>query len=171
MEVRLAPASTSITFQLKATMHTVHGSAGLRQGWIRFDPLTGDASGEIVVDATSADTGNGSRDKKMHNKVLRSVDFRSIVLRPERIEGTVNGAGESEVTLVGTLELAGSSHPIRIPMTVDLKKDRVTIKARFEVPYVEWGLKNPSTLLLRVSKEVEVSIEAQGEIVPTAGAL
>lgn len=170
MEVRLDPGATSITFELKATMHTVHGTARLKQGWIQFDPSTGLASGEIVVDATSADTGNGSRDKKMHNKVIRSADFPEIVLRPQRIEGELKGEGASEVTILGTMELVGTSHQMRIPLRVDIEDGRLSVEGRFAVPYVEWGLKNPSTFLLRVSKEVDVVIAATGTIVqPSEG--
>jgi hypothetical protein len=32
------------------------------------------------------------------------------------------------------------------------------------VPYVEWGLEDPSNLFLRVAKQVEVRLEAQGAL-------
>ena len=161
-EVMVNPASSSVSFELKATLHTVHGTASLSSGRFRFDPAAGRASGEIVVDATSADTGNGSRDKKMHLKVLRTAEHPRIVLRPERIEGDLKVQGRSSVELVGTMELSGSSHPVRIPLDVRIEHDRVVADADFEVPYVEWGLKDPSSFALRVAKVVFVSVHLEG---------
>jgi hypothetical protein len=35
---------------------------------------------------------------------------------------------------------------------------------RFSVPYVKWGLKNPSTFILRVSDSVDIDIRASGQL-------
>ena len=69
MQVDLDPARTTIEFTLPATLHTVHGSFKLKSGTIRFDTAIGVASGEIIADATSGNTGNKGRDKKMHAAV------------------------------------------------------------------------------------------------------
>jgi hypothetical protein len=34
------------------------------------------------------------------------------------------------------------------------------------IPYIAWGLKNPSTFFLHVSDEVEVDITAAGRVLP-----
>ncbi|MFQ5349388.1 MAG: hypothetical protein ACE5EG_02970, partial [Thermoanaerobaculia bacterium] len=47
---------------------------------------------------------------------------------------------------------------------VSFDGDEVTATASLEVPYVAWGMKNPSKRLLRVSKEVAVEIAAVGRI-------
>jgi hypothetical protein len=38
------------------------------------------------------------------------------------------------------------------------------------VPYVEWGLKDPSKFVLRVAKEVVVAITAHAKITPVIDA-
>lgn len=161
IQVSLQPESTTIEFTLKATMHTVHGTAGLDRADFTIDTSSGVASGEAVVVSGSTGTQNDKRDKKMHSKVLLSATHPRVVIRAERIKGNLNLEGTSEITLVGTMELIGAEHPISIPMTVAMTGETATVEASFSVPYVEWGLKDPSTFVLRVGKEVPVTVHAE----------
>jgi polyisoprenoid-binding protein YceI len=160
IRIELDPDTTAISFELKATMHTVHGTAKLASGIFAFDTSTGVATGQAVVEAASADTDNDKRDKKMHDEVLLSAEHPRIVLRADRFEGRLAEAGTSEITFVGSLEVLGRPHPIRIPMSVTVDGDAATVSATFAVPYVEWGLDDPSTFVLRVAKEVPVTIRS-----------
>ncbi len=170
-KVDLDPNRTEVSFTLKATMHTVHGTAKLASGSLLIDPTTGVVDGEIVIDAPSAETGNGSRDKKMHGKVLLSGDHPRIVLRPERLEGILTSGQNTSVTLVGDLVLLGTPHPISIPLDIQIDGPSFTATAEFTVPYVEWGLKDPSTFVLRVAKEVKVQVHSEGTLVDETGGL
>lgn len=165
VRVELDPEATSIAFELSATLHTVHGTAELERGSFVFDTESGEASGEAVVAASSADTGNNKRDRKMHGKVLLSSDHPTISIRAEKLEGPLSLSGDSEVTLVGSMVLLGSVHPIRVPMKVSIDGDRATVEASFAVPYVDWGLEDPSTFVLRVGKEVPVTVRASDVVV------
>ena len=168
-QVDLDPERTRLPFQLKATMHTVHGEAHLASGWLRVDPLTAAASGEIVVEAATADTGNASRDKKMHRKVLESDDHPTIVLRPTRVEGPLDRGGAVDVVLVGKFELLGTPHEVSIPISLQLDGAEFSGSASFTIPYVEWGLEDPSTFVLRVAKEVLVTVETEGTLIVGGG--
>jgi hypothetical protein len=42
--------------------------------------------------------------------------------------------------------------------------DKLTAEIAFPVPYVKWGMKNPSTFILRVSQTVEIEIHAVASI-------
>ena len=99
VQIHLPPESTTIDFTLKATMHTVHGTASLDHADFTIDTETGEASGEAVVASASADTENKKRDKKMHTKVLLSDAHPRIVFRARSIEGDLNPAGTSEINL------------------------------------------------------------------------
>jgi hypothetical protein len=156
---------SGVEFELKATLHTVRGSAEIEEGDLRLDPVSGTIRGRVVVSALSAETGNGSRDKKMHAKVLLSERFPTIVLRPERYAGTLELEGESSLNLVATMEIIGTRHEISMPLAVAIRDGRVIADAEFRVPYVEWGLKNPSNFALRVAKEVLVTVHLEGKLV------
>ncbi len=162
--VDFAPDASKIIFTLGATLHEVEGSARLDSGWVAFDSAAGSLDGEIVVDAGSAETGNRKRDRDMHVKVLESEEHPRIVFRPESFEGELAAAGASRVTVRGRLEIHGGEHPLEAPAEVVLEGDRLRVAATFEVPYVEWGMRDPSKFLLRVAKSVEVAVELEGTL-------
>jgi len=165
----LDPAETDVSFTLGATLHTVHGSAPLARGVVVFDPDGGVASGEIVVEARLAETGNDKRDRDMHEKVLISPRFPSVVLRPTRTEENVPVSGKANITVHGTVELTGRPHEIAVPVEVIVTGNAVAIRAEFELPYVDWGLEDPSKFLLAVDKHVAVTVAGSGTL--SAGGL
>jgi polyisoprenoid-binding protein YceI len=160
----LDPAKTRITFLLGATGHDVEGAFALRSGALRLDPATGAASGEIVVDLTVGKTGNDSRDGTMQEKVLKTPKFPVATLRAERFTGTLAASGSSQITLEGTLSLHGTDHPVKIPAKVAIAGTHLSATAELPVPFVEWGLTDPSIMFLRVEKVVQVRLVVEGEL-------
>ena len=130
----------------------------LKRGDIRFDPATGAAGGELVVDAASGESGSDARDSRMHKNILESDRFPEIVFRPDRIDGKVVSEGQSHVQLHGIFSIHGADHEISMPVDVQASEGRYSATANFVVPYVKWGMKNPSTLFLRVSQQVDITI-------------
>jgi polyisoprenoid-binding protein YceI len=162
--IEIDPPSSSISFTLSATLHTVHGTAAVESGSIIFDPATGSAIGEIAVSASSASTDNRKRDKKMHLKVLRSGDFPKIVLHARSIEGRVAATGSSEIVLHSVMEILGRRHDLDVTLNIEIAGDRFTARGAITIPYVDWGLTDPSTFVLRVAKQVEVKVLVAGTI-------
>jgi len=162
--LRLDPAATAVTFTLDSTFHEVHGRFTLEAGEIVFDPLAGHASGEIVVAAASASTDNARRDRKMHETVLESARFPRIVFTPRRLAGAYRAAGDSAVELSGTLSIHGDAHEVTIPATLHGVDGRLTGAAKLSIPFVEWGMKDPSVLMFRVAKRVDVTLEFVGAL-------
>jgi polyisoprenoid-binding protein YceI len=166
--VTLDPAKTNIEFTLGASLHTVHGTFKLRSGSIRFDPASGKASGEIAVAATSGDSGSDGRDKKMHEEVLESQKFNEIVFTPTEVHGSIASQGTSQVSVAGVIRLHGQDHPLTLDFSVQPGAGgQIQANTKFSVPYVKWGLKNPSTFLLKVSDAVEIDIHATGQLTST----
>jgi polyisoprenoid-binding protein YceI len=157
--LHIEPAHTEVEYLLGATLHSVHGTFHLKRGDFTFDPATGKATGELVVDAASGSSGNESRDKKMHQDILQSAKYPDIVFRPDRVDGKVATSGHSDVQLHGVFSLHGADHEMMVPLSVDAANGGYQAVATFTVPYIKWGLKNPSTFLLRVSDKVEITVK------------
>jgi len=162
--VNLDPAQTKIWWTLGATLHTVHGTFKLKSGSLTFDPQSGAASGEIIVDATSGDSGNHSRDQKMHKEVLESQRYPAIIFSPTHVMGKVADSGTSNLQVQGVFHIHGANHDLTLSLPVERSGDTVKASSSFVVPYQEWGLKDPSTFFLKVEKTVSLSISSVGRI-------
>jgi polyisoprenoid-binding protein YceI len=160
----LDPDQSKVHWTLGTTLHTVHGTFAFKNGSLRLDPESGKASGEIVVHATSGDSDNDSRDKKMHKEVLESARYAEIVFRPDRVDGKVSRQGSSTVQVHGVFGLHGSEHELTVPVQAELAGDHWTGSAKFSVPFIDWGLKNPSTFLLKVNHAVDIELEMKGRL-------
>lgn len=162
--LHLDPAQSKLTWTLGSTLHTVHGKFNLKSGVLKFDPVSGRASGEFVAYATSGESGNDGRDKKMHSEILESARFPDIVFRPTRIDGKVSQAGTCDVQLQGKFFLHGSEHEITVPVHAELTANHWKGSAKFSVPYIAWGLKSPNTFLLKADPAVEIELELSGTL-------
>jgi polyisoprenoid-binding protein YceI len=162
----LDPEKTTISFALGATFHTVHGTFRVKGGAIRFDPSTGVASGGVVVDATSGQTGNKKRDRTMHRDVLQSQRYPEITFTPTRVTGNVPQQGQSRVQVEGIIRLQDSDHPVTLPLQVQANGNELRASTLFIIPYVAWGLKNPSNIFLHVADKVELTVVATGKLTP-----
>jgi len=155
---------TTISFTLGDVLHTVKGTFHLKQGSLLLDPASGKLTGEIIVDSKSGDSGSGMRDRKMHREVLESDRYPDITFRPNRMEGTVGSSGKSSVHVHGIFSIHGSDHELTVPAEVEMLPDRWTATLHFAVPYAKWGMKNPSTLFLKVSESVDIDLSAAGSV-------
>ena len=63
LRLQFTPADTSIKFTLGDILHTIHGSFDLKRGNVEYDLADGGVRGILLVDATSGQSGNRSRDR------------------------------------------------------------------------------------------------------------
>lgn len=159
--LELNPAQTQVAFTLNDVLHTVHGSFQLKRGTISYDLKTGRCSGEMIIDAQSGASGSEARDKRMHKNILESAKYPEIIFRPDRVEGSLSAA-----MVHGLFTIHGVSHEMTMTVDAHPAGDTVEVKANFVVPYVQWGMKNPSTLFLRVGDTVKIDVDGHGTIRP-----
>jgi polyisoprenoid-binding protein YceI len=156
------PNQSRVEFTLGDILHTVHGTFHLKSGNLRFDSTTGVAEGQLTVGADSGDSGNKARDHKMKNEILETQDYPDIIFAPRQVKGAIASQGKSQLELDGIMILHGQSHPMEIAIPLTVNGYTASADIPFEIPYVKWGLKNPSTLFLRVSEKVEINVHVVG---------
>jgi polyisoprenoid-binding protein YceI len=155
----LVPATTEVHFTLHDVLHTVHGSFQLKKGTIRFDPDSGKASGEIVVDVTSGASGSDARDSRMHREILESQRYPEATFTPDHVEGKLPPEGQSQIDVHGVFKIHGSDHELTLRFQVERVGAQYTASTHFSIPYVQWGMKNPSNFVLKVDKTVDLDIK------------
>jgi polyisoprenoid-binding protein YceI len=160
----LDPAASEVSFDVGATGHDVHGTVAVGSGEILFDSTNGTASGEIVVGAATAQTGNGKRDATLRNDVFEVLRYPEIRFVARRFTGELPTSGSGDVTLEGSLVLLGKEHPLSLPAHVTVSGPRVSAETVFTVPFLDWGLHDPSVFFLRVSNLVAIKVKTMGTL-------
>ena len=161
--IEVDAAKSKVHYTLETTVHTVHGMFALKDGSkLHFDPTTGKASGELAAYATSGESGNKSRDERMYKEILETRKYPDFVFRPNQVEGKVNPEGASDIKLHGVMSIHGGEHEIVAQVHEELAGGQCKGTAKFDVPYIEWGIKDPSNWLLKVKPVVHVEVEIAG---------
>lgn len=162
--LQLDASRTLVEFRLGGALHTTHGKFQLKSGTIKADSSTGKAEGVIVIDAASGDSGDLLRDSRMKDSVLEAEKYPEISFSPRHIDGHLNARGSFKAKLEGLLKLHGADHEITIDTQGTLIDANLVATGHFVIPYVEWGLRDPSVLFLTVAKEVDIGIATAGRL-------
>jgi polyisoprenoid-binding protein YceI len=163
--LELDPSRTLIEFELPGSLHTTHGNFKLKRGVIDADPATGLASGLIVINAASGSSGVGARDQQMRTSVLEADKYPEITFLPDHVSGQLGADGQFQAKLQGLLTLRGDRHEVVLDVRGQLKGDELFASSHLAIPYVDWGMRDPSLLFLRVDEHVNIDITTAGVVV------
>jgi polyisoprenoid-binding protein YceI len=158
------PDASEVKMTLKTTHEVVNGTFHIQSGSIEFERSNPKMSGSVVVLAGSGETGNGSRDKKMNKDVLEVEQHATVSFEPKSYAGAITTSGDSTIQVTGIFTLLGTPHEITIPMLVHLEGTTATVKTHFAVPYIQWGLKDPSFMFWKAEKDVAIDLFLNGRL-------
>ncbi len=158
------PDISEVKMTLNTTHEVVSGSFHIQSGSIEFDRGTAKMLGSVVVLAGSGNTGNDSRDKRMNKDILKVEQYATVSFEPKTYTGAIAPSGESTIQATGIFTLLGTPHEITIPMQVHLDGASATAKSHFVVPYIQWGLKDPSFMFWKADKDVAIDLLLSGTI-------
>ena len=161
------PDASKVAFTLGGNFHHVDGTFHVQSGSISFERSAPTMSGTVVVAAGSGNSGEPSRDKKMTNDVLEVKRFADVSFVPKSYQGTIAPSGDSTIQVAGVFTLHGTPHDITVPIEIHIEGTSLTAKGQFAVPYVAWGLKDPSWFVAKVAKEVGIDLTLVGTVAPS----
>ena len=158
------PDASEVKMKLNTTHEVVNGTFHIQSGSINFDRTTSHISGIVIVAAGSGKTGNDSRDKKMNKDILKVDQFATVSFAPKAYNGTIAASGDSTIQVSGVFTLLGNPHDLTIPMQIHMDGAKATARAQFVVPYVQWGLKNPSFMFWKAENDVAIDLNLVGQV-------
>ena len=158
------PDASEVKMKLNTTHEVVNGTFHVQSGWIEFDRSATKISGIVVVAAGTGKTGNDSRDKKMNKDILKVDQYTTVSFAPKTYTGTIPDSGDATLQVSGVFTLLGTPHDLTVPMQIHIDGNTATAKAQFIVPYVQWGLKNPSFLIWKAENDVAIGLSLAGNI-------
>ena len=158
------PDASEVKMKLNTTHEVVNGTFHIQSGSINFDPTASHISGIVIVAAGSGKTGNDSRDKKMNKDILKVDQYTTVSFAPKTYTGTITPSGDSTIQVSGVFTLLGNPHDLTIPMQVHMDGSKATARAQFVVPYVQWGLKNPSFMFWKAENDVSIDLNLVGQV-------
>jgi polyisoprenoid-binding protein YceI len=127
-------ATSTVGFTLSGS-HLVEGTFKVMSGDFSLDPQSGVMQGMVTVDASTG-----------------------------KFTGQVKDSGDSTGQVDGTFTLLGKGHPLTVPMVVHVEGNHFTATGSFVVPYVNWGMKDPSWFVMKMAKEVKVDLKLAGTV-------
>jgi len=158
------PDASEVKITLKTTHELVIGAFHVQSGSIEFDRTTPKMAGSVVVLAGSGKTGNDSRDKRMNKDILKVEQYANVSFEPKTYTGAIALSGDSNIQVTGIFTLLGTPHEITIPILVHLEGATAMAKAHFIMPYVQWGVKNPSFLIWKADDDVAIDLTLAGRL-------
>ena len=158
------PDASEIKMTLNTTHEVVNGTFHIQSGSIEFDRGNRKMSGSVTVLAGSGKTGNGSRDKKMTKDILKVDQYTTVSFAPETYTGAIAPSGDSTIQVSGVFSLLGKPHDLTIPMQIHPDGSKAMARAQFVVPYVQWGLKNPSFMFWKAENDVAIDLNLVGQV-------
>jgi polyisoprenoid-binding protein YceI len=161
------PDASKVAFALSGTGHAVSGTFHVQSGSIDFDRTASTISGSVVVAAGSGDSGDKGRDKNMNTQVLDTAHYAEVSFVPKSYQGSIAPSGDSTIQVNGVFTLHGTAHDLTLPMQLHIDGVNLAAKGHFSVPYVQWGLKDPSVFVLKVAKEVGIDLTLIGRLSPS----
>jgi hypothetical protein len=100
----------------------------------------------------------------MYMDILKVDQYTTVSFAPKTYTGTIAPSGDSTIQVSGVFTLLGNPHDLTIPMQIHMDGSKATARAQFVVPYVQWGLQNPSFMFWKAENDVAIDLNLVGQV-------
>lgn len=111
------------------------------------------------VDLNSLDTGIGMRNRHMRDNYLETDKFTYATYTGKLDKVSVGADGESLVTTSGVLSIHGVEKPYTVECSISLEDSTYRIQCEFPVSLLDFGIKVPSLMFLKINEIVELKLD------------
>ncbi len=157
----VVPRLSSLTFDVSAQMHNVHGIGNRFSGTIAGDPSDITSAPKILIklDPKSFDTDNQKRDKDLREKSMEVdrypyIEFNSTAIQAEQKE--LRAGQPLKATVQGVLKMHGLEKQISVPVTIQLTDGVLTAEGDMAVVLDEWKILRPKVLFVQLQNDVKI---------------
>jgi polyisoprenoid-binding protein YceI len=157
---KVTPELCSLTFDVSAKVHRVHGISKDFSGTISGDPkdIT-TAKITIRLDPKNFNTDNEKRDKVMREQSLEIEKYPFIEFESSSIETSNKGLmtnQAADVTVKGILKLHGVERELSIPVRVLWEEQQLVADGTMDLKLDDYTIFRPKVLFFRLQNDVKV---------------
>ena len=156
----IVPRLCSLTFDVSAQLHHVHGIGNRFSGTISGDPSDiNTAKISVKLDPSSFNTDNEKRDKDMREKCFELdkypfIEFNSTAIQSNQKE--LKAGQPVKTTIKGILKMHGLEKEISVPVSIQLTGDALTAEGDMAVVLDEWKIARPKVLFVQLQNDVSI---------------
>lgn len=154
------PRLSTLTFDVSAQLHHVHGVGNRFSGTITGDPsdITS-AKISMKIDPASFNTDNEKRDKDMREKCFELgkypfIEFNSTSIQSNQKE--LKAGQPIKATIQGALKMHGLEKQVSVPVTIQLTGDTLNAEGDMAVVLDEWKILRPKVLFVQLQNDVSI---------------
>jgi polyisoprenoid-binding protein YceI len=158
---QIVKKESSFAFEVSTTLGGFEGKAKTFSGSIEIPSypteLAAGTTATVTVDASTLETGIKARDKDLYENVIESATYPEIKIVVKKVE---KDAGAYSYKITADLTMHGQTNPVTFKSAVlplsSAGRDGVAISGDVKIDITKWGMKPPSIVVNKVSKEVVV---------------
>lgn len=162
---------SSMTFEVSAQLHMVHGESRAFSGTITGDPADiTTAKIAVKLDPASLNTDNEKRDADLRDKCLETAKFPAIEFESTTISTDAKALKEGQpvnATVNGKLKMHGLEKDVSVPVKILLKGDVLTAEGSMAVVLDEWNIFRPKVMVVQLQNDVKIAFTIGGRRVPS----
>ena len=98
----------------------------------------------------------------MHKEILETWKYQEATFRPTQIDGQLSLTSPSDCKVKGIVNLHGADHEVVALVHSEFTGDHWKGTAKFDIPYIKWGIQDPSNFLLKVKPVVQIELDTAG---------